>query len=492
VRSKALVVALVLLAVAVVGGGIWLVRDRGSADPGDPPGAANAGLDVEPTVDPDDPELEVSLSEPVEDSYYPEVGDPGVDALHYDLDLTWLPDDQTLQATEALVFRATEDADSFQLDLGEALTVDDIEVDGEPVRAEHDGKDLVVDHPVRADERYTVTLAYSGTPEPTPAPTDREDFSASGWTITDSNAVWTMQEPFGAFTWYAVNDQPADKALYDFTLRVPAPWTGVANGTMTARDEVDGETVTTFELVEPASSYLTTVAFGDYDLHTDETAGGTPLNYWLLSSQSSALPRLQFAGRAVTWAERWLGPYPFSSAGVLLTDSESGMETQTLITLGDSSYVTSRETLVHEMVHQWYGDLVTPTDWRDVWMNEGMAMYLQLVYRAQVEERSIDEVMDEYAEYDQPLRDLAGPPGEYKPQSFGQANIYYCPALMWHELRQQVGDREFRRLVREWPQANAFGNATRQEWFDWLEAETGRELTAFFDAWIVGDTTPQR
>ena len=39
-----------------------------------------------------------------------------------------------------------------------------------------------------------------------------------------------MQEPYGAFTWYPVNDQPADKAFYDISVTVPSPWVGVANG----------------------------------------------------------------------------------------------------------------------------------------------------------------------------------------------------------------------------------------------------------------------
>ena len=44
-----------------------------------------------------------------------------------------------------------------------------------------------------------------------------------------------MQEPYGAYTWYAVNDQPSDKALYSFTITAPAPWVGVANGELVSR-----------------------------------------------------------------------------------------------------------------------------------------------------------------------------------------------------------------------------------------------------------------
>ena len=58
-----------------------------------------------------------------------------------------------------------------------------------------------------------------------------------------------------------------------------------------------------------------------------------------------------------------------------------------MITLGATDYTTSQAVLVHEMAHQWYGDEVTPDDWRDVWMNEGMAMYLQGCWQAEEDGR---------------------------------------------------------------------------------------------------------
>jgi len=119
----------------------------------------------------------------------------------------------------------------------------------------------------------------------------------------------------------------------------------------------------------------------------------------------------------------------------VLTASDSAMETQTLLTMGDNEYVRSQEVIVHELVHQWYGDLVTPTDWRDMWMNEGMTMYLQLVFRAEQTGQSIDGVMAPVRRYDQSLRKEAGPPGAYNPAMFGSSNVYYGPALMWNALR---------------------------------------------------------
>jgi aminopeptidase N len=436
-------------------------------------------------------ELAAAESTPVEDSVYPDVGDPSVDALHYDLDLTWHRAARRLEGTETLEFRATTTDDSFQLDLGKPLQVEDVTLDGQPVEADHVGKDLVVHADVEADQEYTLVLEYAGTPAPVPAPVTRTDFSTTGWTVSPSGSVWTMQEPYGAFTWYAVNDQPSDKALYDFTIRVEAPWVGIANGTLTSRTVVDGQTVTRFHLDAPASSYLVTIAIGDYVVRRDETSSGTPMAYWALRPQRRALRDLRFGTQAIEWIEGRLGPYPFASGGILLTESESGMETQTLVTLGDSPYIRSRPVIVHELIHQWYGDLVTPTDWSDLWMNEGMTMYLQLVYESEQTGRDLDGRMDELRPYDQQLRDESGPPADYDPASFGDGNVYYCPALMWHELRHKVGDDIFWRLVREWPRTAAYGNANRDQWIAWWEEQTGEDLQDLFDAWLYGATTPK-
>ena len=237
-------------------------------------------------------------------------------------------------------------------------------------------------------------VRYSGTPQPTPAPTTRSDFSASGWTITPEGETWTMQEPYGAFTWYPVNDQPSDKAFYDISVTVPSPWVGIANGVMTDQTEHDGLTTTSWHLSKPASSYVVTVATGDYTRTTrasrraaSRSPTGCPAAAGLATGLESAAAGSRLAGSARS--------YPFDSLGFLLVDSRSGMETQTLITLGATDYTTSAAVLVHEMAHQWYGDEVTPDDWRDVWMNEGMAMYLQGCWQAEADGRTVDAVMKE-------------------------------------------------------------------------------------------------
>ena len=366
-----------------------------------------------------------------------------------------------------------------------------VTLDGADVPFEHPGKNLVVSAPVIKDERYVLEVRYSGTPEPTPAPTTRSDFSTSGWTITPHGETWTMQEPYGAFTWYPVNDQPSDKAFYDISVTVPSPWVGIANGAMTDQTEHDGLTTTTWHLSTPASSYVVTVATGDYTRTTNTSASGVEISYWVPTRRPGLARGLRSAAAGLDWLESVLGPYPFDSLGFVLVDSRSGMETQTMITLGTTDYATSKAVLVHEMSHQWYGDEVTPEDWRDVWMNEGMAMYLQGCWQAQQDGRTVDSVMDDYAGFEQSLRAEAGPPAAYDPEQFGEGNIYYGPALMWHELRKRIGDDAFWKLVRDWPARDPETNASRDEYLDWLVAQTHVDRS-FFNDWLLSPTTPQR
>ena len=215
-------------------------------------------------------------------------------------------------------------------------------------------------------------------PEPTPAPTNRSDFSTSGWTITTGGETWTMQEPYGAFTWYPVNDQPSDKALYDISVTVPSPWVGIANGELadqTERRRADHDRVAPRRAGVVVPRHGRHRRLHAHHQHLPERHGD------LLLGARATGPGWRRAGAgggaALDWLEGLLGPYPFDSLGFVLVDSRSGMETQTMITLGTTDYTTSPAVLVHEMAHQWYGDQVTPDDWRDVWMNEGMAMYLQ-------------------------------------------------------------------------------------------------------------------
>lgn len=483
-----LVTVLVAVLVAGLVAGLTISRDEGGAGP------SEAVLEGDPvpreTGPPSREEMAAARSTPREDSYYPDVGDPGVDSWHHDLELRWDPGTETLEGVDTLTFRSTTAASRFQLDLGEPLTVSSVTLDGAEVGFRERGDHLVVRAPVEQDAVYEAVISYAGTPEPTPVPTRRPDFSTTGWTTTPAGEVWTMQEPFGAFTWYPVNDHPSDEALYDLTISVPSPWVGVSNGLLQEREEAGGRTVTRWHVDEPVASYLMTIAIGEYEMTEDETASGVPVTYWTSPDDPTAVADLRATIPAMAWVEERLGPYPFSTLGLVVVPSQSAMETQTMITLGDNAYVRSPAVILHELVHQWYGNQVTPSDWRDLWMNEGMATYLQLLWEAEDGGQDPDAVLgstvDAVRDTLPAIRRTVGPPGRYDPDYFADSTVYTVPAAMWHELRVALGDEAFWAMVRAWPASQDNQNPTRRQYLTWIERQTGKGLTAFLRGWLGG------
>ena len=299
---------------------------------------------------------------------------------------TWDPDGRTLTGDEELTFRSTADADHVQLDLAEQLEVSALQVDGQDASSSTTARTSSSRATSRRTSGTCCRIDYSGSPRAGPGadhPPRLQHHRLHGQPTTDRRGRCrsrTAPTPGTPST-----TSPSDKAFYDFTLRVAGAVDGRGQRGADQRDEEDGQTVTEWHLDSKTSSYLVTVAFGDYKVTEDESASGVPLSYWVPTS-ASRLPRR----RCATPARRSPGSRTSSapirgrrSASCSSTPS-SGMETQTMITLGDTRVHHRRQgVIVHEIVHQWYGDQVTPSDWSDLWMNEGMAMYLQFVWQAE-------------------------------------------------------------------------------------------------------------
>ena len=188
-----------------------------------------------------------------------------------------------------------------------------------------------------------------------------------------------MQEPYGAYSWYPVNDQPSDKALYDFTISTPAPWVGVANGELVAQRTTDGRTTTQWRLDEPASSYLVTLAIGDFTM-TAGTTAQRPADQLL---DADAAPRDPPGAaearrrRHATGSSRSSGPTRSRRWGCSSSPRRARWRPRRWSPSATTTTCCRAPVIMHEIAHQWYGDIVSPSDWRDVWMNEGMTMYLQ-------------------------------------------------------------------------------------------------------------------
>ena len=433
-------------------------------------------------------------SSPVADPLYPQHGNPGLDVLHYGLELAWAPTSQTLTGAATLRIRPTVDAAALKLDF-KPYSLDGVTLDGVTAAATVTGEKLTVPVAVSADKPVTLVVRYHGKPATTPMPSHRGDAEPLGLTITKDNGLWTMQEPFGAYTWFPANDQPSDKALFDIAVTVPAGWSAIASGTPAGRS---GNTFT-YRATDPAATYLTTLAVGRYSELTAKGPRGVPLTYWYRPGVDDKLvPTLKRSPKYLEFLEQRFGPYPFPSGGIVIVDSESGMETQQMITMGgrigkwnDDVEAGFDEDLLHEYAHQWFGDSITPTTWTDLWLSEGWAMYVQFLYEQSLVKYS-DKALESFLrESDAALRKKLGPPGSPKAANFAESNVYICPATMLKELNDALGDTKFFALGRAWVQTQKNTQQDRASFIAFVNKQTGRDFTKLITNWLDSKTTPK-
>ncbi|UYM07122.1 M1 family metallopeptidase [Solicola gregarius] len=440
-------------------------------------------------------DLSAAKSEPVDDPYYPDNGEPYFDALHYDLTLDWDPSETTLSGKAAITFRVTEPRDEVELDFGEPLEVTSATLDGNRIDAVEDGEQLVLQTPgIKPDSLHTLTIEYAGTPEPVATSSSRSDMPMVGWTTESDGGAWTMQEPWGAYTWYPVNDHPSDKAYYSATVTTHDAMTAVFNGRLTDSREDADATTTSWTLDEPAASYLITIAIGDYSVTSDDGPDGLPLTYWTRPEDEQQLPRLEQSPEILEWLEEQLGPYPFDSAGIVIVPSRSGMETQTMVTLGSGVRMTDDDyvsVIAHEYAHQWLGDTVTPNNWKDLWLNEGLTMYIEALWNDHVGTASYESLIKQWAASDDLDRSTYGPPGEYRKTEFASNNVYLSGAVMLDHIRDAVGEEVFANALRGWPEAYRNESVDREDFITYFSDATGTDIGPFVNDWLTSPTTPR-
>jgi aminopeptidase N len=465
-----------------------------SSTPDDKPSAPAPSPSASP-AGPDYTTWKTGRSTPVADPLYPAFGNAAVDVLHYGLELAWQPDSKTLTGTATVQLRAAADVTEVKLDFSKAYTLDAVTLNGIIATGSVTDTKLSVPGSVAKDAYATLVVKYHGTPTTVPMPSHRTDVEPLGLTVTKDGWLWTMQEPYGANTWFPVNDQPSDKALYDIAVTVPEGWSAIANGTLKSQDG------TTFRYASavPVASYLTTLAVGKYQKETATGPHGLPLSYWYRpGADDKALPYLRKSPKYLEWLESHFGPYPFDSAGILMVPSASGMETQQMITMGlpdygsDADFKTGFDAdLLHEYAHQWFGDSVTPTNWNDLWLNEGWAQYAQYLYTNERDKVTAKQWEDWARGVDARLRQKLGPPGKPKADSFAESNVYVCPALMLHEIHQQLGDAAFFALAKDWAGQHHDSTQDRASFIAFVNQHTGKDFTSLVNTWLDSPTTPK-
>lgn len=427
----------------------------------------------------------------------------GVDARHYRFSINLLTtSDNNIQGEAAVTIRILSPTiKTVLLDLanrtddGKGMTVSKVTLGKKPVRFTHSNNRLKLSLPkgVAARDEFTFVIHYAGLPR-------------GGLRLIENmygeRTAFSENWHNNARQWLPVIDHPSDKASGEFIVTTHASYQVVATGKLVeARDLSKGLRLTHWQQSEPIASWLYAIGVAHFAVKQGGLVKGTPLSFWAFAQDDGlSLETLQrdAKGAFEFFSER-IAPYPYAKlAHVQAAGIGGATEHASNIFYGEHDVADGRAPTVHETVHQWFGNTVTPKDWDEVWLSEGFATYLALLYFEHTYgrddfvsglKRSRDTVLNfERANLNVPLVH----------QNINEATqsplnplVYEKGAWVLHMLRHRLGVQVFWEGVREYYRRHMHGHATSDDFCRAMEHVANIDLKPFFDQWLHRSGVPK-
>ena len=445
-------------------------------------------------------------------------GTGGTTPRHYAITLDYDQPANFLEGTAVIDATATQNLSRFNLDFRHFYTISSVTVNGETAHFARGGEQelkITPADPLDSGSDFTVRVDYSGNPKPIKDP----DKSIEGWIPTDDGA-FVVNEPQGSPGWYPVNDNPQDKATYDFTVTVPQGHTVMANGQLVSHTTAGGKETWRWSEDSPMASYLATATNGVFQTESLPSAAQSEPRCVRRSIQTRrcttpwsdpdpddphpdlAYERLEPQPEIIEYFSDLYGPYPYTSGGGIIDSAHFvgyALESQTR---ANYQRIPVPTTVVHEIAHQWFGNAVTLKVWPDIWLNEGFATFSEWIYDEDHGGPTAAETFDElYAtpESDPFFEELwfPAPAALQRPSQLFHTPVYDRGAMTLQALREKVGDDTFFDILRTWYAENRSQSVTSDEtvttadFIALAERESGQDLDDFFQVWLYEEGKPE-
>jgi aminopeptidase N len=427
-----------------------------------------------------------------------------VDSYEIDLDLSGAQEGGTYRSVTTVRFDVAEGGAESFIDLV-APEVHEVTLNGDPLDPAAVFQDSRITLPgLLAGPnvlRVVADCAYTNTGEGLHRfvdPVDEQAYLYTQFEVPDARRV------FASF------EQPDLKATFRFTVKAPAGWTVVSNSpTPEPKDDV-----WVFEPTPRISSYITALIVGPYhSVHSvyEKDGQSVPLGIYCRPSLARYLDSdaiFEVTRQGFDWfQEKFDYAYPFAKYDQLFVPefNAGAMENAGAVTIRDqyvfrskvtdAAYEVRAETILHELAHMWFGDLVTMEWWNDLWLNESFATYTSIACQAyapgsrwphswttfansmktwayrQDQLPSTHPIMAEIRDLDDVLVNFDG-------------ITYAKGASVLKQLVAYVGMDEFFRGVQAYFKRHAYGNTRLSDLLGALEETSGRDLGTWSEKWL--------
>ncbi|WP_069146606.1 aminopeptidase N [Rhodococcus erythropolis] len=420
-----------------------------------------------------------------------------------ELDLRSAVDSAVKTFSTVTTIDLTSSVESTWLDFIGAA-VDSVEVDGASIPVEYDGSRIVMRGLGGSNVvRVAAHGHYSRSGEGLHRFVDDAD---------DQTYLYTQYEPADARRVFACFEQPDLKAPFTFEVTAPDGWEVLSNQPATRTLSVDGAQRVTFAPTLPISTYITAIAAGPYHRVASSWSRGE------LTVELGALCRASLAPHLdadnvfdITrqgldfYAEHFDYPYPFGKYDQIFVPEYNlgAMENPGLVTFTeayvfrgtatDEQHQRRANTILHEMAHMWFGDLVTMVWWDDLWLKESFADFMGSLVSAEatrftdawvafaIKRKAWAYLQDQLPTTHPIVADIV----DLEAAKLNFDGITYAKgASVLKQLVAFVGRDAFFEAARRYFKAHAFGNTTLVDLLDVLAETSGRDVREWARIWL--------
>ena len=425
--------------------------------------------------------------------------------VDYALDFT-LTGAETFSGTTTLTFDLKDTDAPLTVDLDKA-TIRSLSVNGKPVAPQYNGWFITLAPQDLVRGRNTIVVAYER-----PHSTNGEGLHRMVDPVDGRVYTYSHFEPAAAHQMFAVFDQPDLKATYQVTVSVPADWQVISTTRETGVTPVaaaGGLRRWTFARTQKLSPYNFSMHAGPYKMWEDDS-GKYPMRLFArqsVAAQVKPADWFRYTKAGLAFFDDYFGiPYQFEKYDqVLVPDFLYGaMENAAAITFSENRFMVKADmtaaqrgmlagVIMHEMAHQWFGDLVTMQWWNGLWLNESFASFMGTLATAEATEfkdawRAFYSAGKQHA-YEQDQRTTTHPievPVPSTRNAFDNIDsiTYAKGASTLMQLRHLLGEDVFRKGVHDYLVNYRYRNAKLDDFIGSLGKAAGRDLSGWTKEWL--------
>jgi aminopeptidase N len=424
-----------------------------------------------------------------------------IDVLHYKFEVELSDETDEIKGKATIRFNALQAADKVFFDFKhinarqKGMILVAAYEGGNKLKAYHPGDSLRIDldRPMVVGERKEIVIEYVGIP-------------ADGLIISKNKygqrTFFSDNWPNRAHNWLPCVDHPGDKASVEFLVTAPARYQVISNGVRIEETNISAsKKLSHWKEDVPLPTKIMVIGAAEFAVNLAGTVRDSiPVYSWVYPAErEEGFYDYAIAPDILNWFIERIGPYPYKKlANVQSKTIFGGMENASAIFYSENSVDGKRSnepTIAHEIAHQWFGNMATEKSFAHLWLSEGFATYMTILYMEA--KYGSDTLLHMLKEDRQQVIAFAKKSGKavVDPEttdymSLLNANSYQKGGWVLHMLRRSLGDSVFWKGIRQYYKEYAGWNAGTDDFRRVMEKVSGKNLEKFFRQWLYTHGQP--